>query len=65
MAKDRERVCEWYKNEGNCSKGHEGTFKKCCQKCKDYKAKKGALPRRKDLRKEKTIKWMNNFKNFF
>ena len=36
MAKDRERVCRWYKNENNCSKGHAGTFNKACQKCKDY-----------------------------
>lgn len=64
MAKDRERACEWYKNEGNCSKGHAGTFRKSCQICKYYKPKKGSLPRRKDLRKEKTIKWMNNIKNF-
>lgn len=64
MAKDRERACRWYKNENNCSKGHEGTFNKACQKCKDYEPKKGALPRRKDLRKIKNIKWMNDFKNF-
>lgn len=64
MAKDRERACVYYLNEGNCIKGHAGTFKKACQKCKDYYAKKGSLPKRKDLRKEKNLKWMNNIKNF-
>ena len=64
MAKDRERVCEYYINEGNCRKGHEGTFRKCCQTCYDYKAKKGAIPRRKDLRKEKREKWMQDDRNF-
>ena len=64
MAKNREIACEYYKNEGNCSKGHSGIFRKSCQTCKDYKMKKGALPRRKDLRKEKRIKWEKNFKNF-
>ena len=64
MAKDRERACEWYKNEGNCSKGHEGTFKRCCQICKDYSVLKNSRPRRKDLRKEKTNKWMKDIRNF-
>ena len=64
MSKNRERVCIFYINEGNCRKGHKGTFYKKCQTCKDYQAKKGSLPKRKDLRKEKNIKWMNNIKNF-
>jgi len=64
MAKDRERACQWYKNEGNCSKGHAGTFRKACQTCKDYSVLKNSRPRRKNLRAEKNIKWMNNFKNF-
>lgn len=64
MARDRERVCEHYLNEGNCRKGHEGTFKRCCQTCHDYVAKKGAAPRRKDLRKEKREKWLRNDENF-
>ena len=64
MAKDRERACERYKNEGNCSKGHEGTFRKSCQTCKDYSAKKGSFPCRKNLKREKTIKWMKNIKNY-
>lgn len=64
MAKDRERACMWYKNEGNCAKGHEGTFRHCCQTCKDYSVKKGSIPKRKDLRKEKNIKWMKDIRNF-
>lgn len=55
--KDRERQCEYYEYEGKCSKGFRGTFKDSCQICKYYRAKKGALPRRKDLRREKENKW--------
>jgi len=64
MAKTREKVCVYYMNEGNCIKGHEGTFNHKCQKCKDYLAKKGAAPRRKDLRREKNMKWINDNRNF-
>lgn len=64
MAKDREIVCEYYINEGNCKKGHKGIFNKTCQTCKDYSILKGAFPRRKNLKKEKTTEWMKNFKNF-
>lgn len=64
MAKDREIACEYYINEGNCKKGHKGIFKKTCQVCKDYRMKRGSQPKRKDLRQEKTIKWLNNPKNF-
>ena len=53
-----------YNNEDNYRKKHEGTFRKCCQTCYDYKAKKGAMPRRKDLRKEKREKWMKDDRNF-
>lgn len=64
MAKDREKACVYYINEGNCSKGHAGTFRKSCQTCKNYLPKKGSVPRRKDLRKEKTIKWMKDIRHF-
>ena len=64
MSKDREIACEYYINEGNCKKGHKGIFNKTCQTCKDYSVLKNSRPRRKNLRKEKTIKWMKNFKNF-
>ena len=53
MAKDRNTVCEFYNYEGGCSKGREGTFKKYCQTCQIYKAKKGAIPARKNLKREK------------
>ena len=33
MAKTRERQCEFYICEGQCSKGREGTFLKQCQIC--------------------------------
>lgn len=64
MARDRERPCEFYINEGNCYKHHAGLFKKTCQVCADYRAKKGSLPRRKNLKKQKNIEWMNNINNF-
>ena len=64
MAKDRERQCEYYINQGNCKKCHEGTFRKSCQICKDYSMKKGSLPRRKNLKRQKNIEWMNNIKNY-
>lgn len=62
--KDRERQCQYYINEGNCAKGHKGIFKDTCQICSDYRVKKGSRPRRKDLRKEKNLKWLNDPRNF-
>lgn len=56
MAATREIACEFYMWEGECSKGREGTFRKTCQTCKKYKPKKGALPARKNLKKQKTEK---------
>ena len=35
--KDRIVPCKYYEAEGSCSKGYEGTFKKYCQHCKQYK----------------------------
>lgn len=64
MSKERERQCIYYINEGNCLKGHAGLFKKTCKICKDYHAKKNACPRRKDLRKEKRLKWEMDMRNF-
>lgn len=51
MAKDREITCIHYKYEGCCDLGHEGTFRKACQKCKQYKALKGGKPARRNLKK--------------
>ena len=56
MAKTRERQCEFYICEGQCSKGREGTFLKKCQTCNQYRAKAGAAPRRTDNRKQKMNK---------
>ncbi len=56
MARDRERQCEFYICEGNCSKGRAGTFRDQCQKCDKYVAKKGVAPRRADNRKRKMEK---------
>lgn len=56
MAANREIACESYLYEGGCAKGKEGTFRKACQTCKKYKAKKGGLPARKNLKKQKTEK---------
>ena len=64
MAKTREIQCVYYLNEGNCAKGRDGTFTRKCQTCNLYKAKKGARPRRKDLRKEKNEKFMKDKRNW-
>ncbi len=56
MARTREIVCEFYVCEGNCSKGREGTFNKCCQTCNKYRKKAGAKPRRVDERNKKMNK---------
>ena len=53
---DREVSCMYYKWEGECAKGREGTFRKACQICKKYKAKKGGLPARQNLKKQKAEK---------
>ena len=56
MARTRERQCEFYICEGQCSKGREGTFLKQCQTCNQYRVKAGAVPRRTDNRKQKMNK---------
>ena len=64
MAKDREIACKSYICEGNCSKGKEGTFRKACQKCGSYDPIKGGLPARKNLKREKTEKFMKDRRNW-
>ena len=59
-AHEREFACIYYKWEGECLKGREGTFKDACQICKKYKAKKGSVPARKNLKKQKTEKIKEN-----
>lgn len=56
MAKDREIACCYYICEGSCKKKHEGTFRKVCQKCSDYKPIKHGHSARPNLKKEKTEK---------
>ena len=53
MARDREIACESYVCEGNCSKGREGTFRKYCQTCNEWRPISGGRPARLDLRKKK------------
>lgn len=64
MAKDREKACIFYLNEGNCKKGHKGTFNKKCQTCKDYQALRNGVPRRQNLKKKKQDKWSRDIRNF-
>lgn len=64
MAKDREIACENYICEGECKKGKEGTFRKACQTCMFYKPIKGGLPARKNLKKEKTEKFLKDKRNW-
>lgn len=54
--KTRERVCEFYLNEGNCSKGREGTFYQGCQHCSLYRPLPGSKPNRVDRRRHKLEK---------
>ena len=56
MAKDREIVCEFYQCEGVCKKNHQGTFRKICQKCSDYRPIKGRQPARLNLKRYKIEK---------
>ena len=60
MAKEREIACIYYICENECAKGREGTFRHKCQTCSKYQPKKGGRPRRKDLRREKQEKIMND-----
>ena len=53
---DREISCVYYDFEGSCLKGKEGTFRKACQTCKKYRPKKGSLPARQNLKKQKAEK---------
>ena len=58
MAKTRERQCEFYICEGQCSKGREGTFRKACQHCTKYRPKRGTRPARVDKRRQKMDKML-------
>ena len=60
--KDRYVQCKYYLNEGNCEKGHKGTFYRACQKCADYTPLKGKKPTKKNLRKQKIYKILSNKK---
>lgn len=64
MAKDREIACKSYVCEGDCSKGKEGIFRKACQTCGSYDPIKGGLPARKNLKREKTEKFMKDRRNW-
>jgi hypothetical protein len=64
MAKDREVACESYVCEGECKKGKPGTFRNYCQTCKAYRPIKGGLPARRNLKKEKTEKFLKDKRNW-
>lgn len=53
MSTERVIACEYYVNEGTCSKGKECAFWGHCQKCKYYRAKKGGKPVRTNTRGSK------------
>lgn len=63
MARDREIVCVYYEYEGKCSKGREGTFRKACQHCGKYLAKRGTAPARVDNRRRKLEKYSKHERN--
>ena len=64
MAKDREIACENNVCEGECTKGREGTFRNYCQTCNLYKPVRGGIPARKNLKKEKTEKFLKDKRNW-
>lgn len=64
MSKTREIACRFYVAEKECLKGREGTFYGSCQTCKFYLAKRGGRPARKDLRQEKTEKFLSDKRNW-
>lgn len=64
MSRDREIACKYYIAEGICSKGRNGTFYHYCQKCSNYEAIKGGRPARKNLRREKTEKFLKDWRNW-
>lgn len=64
MARDREVACKSYICEGNCSKGREGTFRDYCQVCNKYDPIKGGRPARKNLKREKREKFLNDRRNW-
>ena len=53
MARTREIACIFYQCEGTCLKGGKGTFRKGCQTCRKYAPRKGGVPARKNLKREK------------
>lgn len=54
--KDREIPCMHYICEGECDIGREGTFRRYCQTCREYKEKRHGVPARPNDRKEKIYK---------
>ena len=49
----REIACIYYEYEGSCLKGRKGLFRSTCQICKKYTPRKGGVPARKNLKREK------------
>lgn len=54
---DREIACIHYVREGECDLGHKGTFRKACQKCKQYSSIPGGRPARKNNRRQKNERY--------
>lgn len=59
MAKFREAPCKYYLNEGNCSKGRDGTYRYYCQKCNKYEARVGYKTKPNKKKEEKYKKDIN------
>lgn len=62
MARDREIACIHYRAEGVCDLDKEGTFRKHCQICKNYKKLPGGKPARTDNRRHKQERIMRKEK---
>lgn len=64
MAKTRNVACQFYANEGNCTKGREGTFWRKCQTCNLYAAVRGGKVAKPDTRREKKEKYEKDRRNW-
>lgn len=62
MARDREIACIHYISEGECDLNKEGTFRKQCQKCRQYRKLPGGKPARTDSRRQRQERRMRKEK---
>lgn len=62
MGKTREIACIHYISKGECDLDKEGTFRKQCQICKQYRKLPGGKPARTDDRRQRQERRMRKEK---